>query len=540
MQLESSVTLFDDNKVENRFAELQITADGITSEVSKKVGNDEVISRINQSAEGIQIQANKVNIEGATIFSSGRLSQNSLNSAYDASGSATGAVNTLKSDLSSASGTTVINGGHIETGTLSAGAVNATSGVFDTANIPDLNAEKITAGTLNAALIGAGTLEIGKLDTSARNKIDNAAKTASNFISTIGSDGISVHAVSNPNSNYVQIDGDGMEIYKGSVSVAKYGDSAARVGKDASQHISIDSNGFHIWKATQNTASNEVASFTDSSISLGKNNLTSVIDMCKSTLKITSKYVSYDATNDCTTTSIAAGDNTKDYNVLELGLAAPNGGAIASARLAFTSYDDNSSNTTMLTGQDSVSISLLGGYMTEISLEPSDTWGYGNVNIRDLRRLQLYSNVGNYTASLWYMGGAPTTGSQTYNAVWTKVTESGNDNYRLGRPSSSSRRYKEDIKPVENNELDPHRLYDIPVMQFKYKEGYFPQEDEYESNRIDVVGFIAEDVLEHYPQAAIVINDEVDNWNERYIIPPMLKLIQELNDRTTELERRLS
>lgn len=500
MQLESSVTLFDDNKVENRFAELQITADGITSEVSKKVGNDEVISRINQSAEGIQIQANKVNIEGATIFSEGRLSQSSLNSAYDASGSATGAVNTLKSDLSSASGTTVINGGHIAT----------------------------------------GSMTIGALDTSAQNTIDDAAKTASTYITDIGSDGISLHAVSNPNSNYVQIDGDGMEIYKGSVSVAKYGDSAARVGKDASQHISIDSNGFHIWKATQNTASNEVASFTDSSISLGKNNLTSVIDMCKSTLKITSKYVSYDATNDCTTTSIAAGDNTKDYNVLELGLAAPNGGAIASARLAFTSYDNNSSNTTMLTGQDSVSIRLLGGYMTEISLEPSDTWGYGNVNIRDLRRLQLYSNVGDYTASLWYMGGAPTTGSQTYNAVWTKVTESGNDNYRLGRPSSSSRRYKEDIKPVENDELDPHRLYDIPVMQFKYKEGYFPQEDEYENNRTDVVGFIAEDVLEHYPQAAIVINDEVDNWNERYIIPPMLKLIQELNDRITELERRLS
>ena len=149
MQLESSVTLFDDNKVEDRFAELQITADGITSEVSKKVGNDEVISRINQSAEGVQIQANKVNIEGATIFSSGRLSQSSLNNAYDAKGAATGAVDNLKSDLSSSSGTTVINGGHIETGTLSAGAVNANSGVFDTANIPDLNASKITAGTIS-------------------------------------------------------------------------------------------------------------------------------------------------------------------------------------------------------------------------------------------------------------------------------------------------------------------------------------------------------------------------------------------------------
>lgn len=39
MKLESSVTLFDDNKVEDRFAELQVTADGITAEVGRKVGN---------------------------------------------------------------------------------------------------------------------------------------------------------------------------------------------------------------------------------------------------------------------------------------------------------------------------------------------------------------------------------------------------------------------------------------------------------------------------------------------------------------------
>ena len=37
-----------------------------------------------------------------------------------------------------------------------------------------------------------------------------------------------------------------------------------------------------------------------------------------------------------------------------------------------------------------------------------------------------------------------------------------------------------------------------------------------------------------------IIDEEADNWNERYIIPPMLKLIQEQNDRITELERRLS
>lgn len=54
-------------------AELKVTADGISTEVSKKVGNDEIISKINQSAETVKIQASKVEIEGAAIFTSGRL-----------------------------------------------------------------------------------------------------------------------------------------------------------------------------------------------------------------------------------------------------------------------------------------------------------------------------------------------------------------------------------------------------------------------------------------------------------------------------------
>ena len=206
MQLESSVTLFDDNKVEDRFAELQITADGITSEVSKKVGNDEVISRINQSAEGVQIQANKVNIEGAAIFSSGRLSQSSLNNAYDANGSATGAVDNLKSDLSSASGTTVINGGHIATGSLSVGAVKTNSGTFDTENMP----------------------------ATARNDT---------YITDIGVDGIRVHD-SHTSNNSVVINSNGMEVFKGGTadaySVAKYS-NIVRIGKPSgTSRIELD------------------------------------------------------------------------------------------------------------------------------------------------------------------------------------------------------------------------------------------------------------------------------------------------------------
>lgn len=46
---------------------IKVSADSINSEVKKKVGEDEVISKINQSAEEIQIEANKISLEGKEI-----------------------------------------------------------------------------------------------------------------------------------------------------------------------------------------------------------------------------------------------------------------------------------------------------------------------------------------------------------------------------------------------------------------------------------------------------------------------------------------
>lgn len=45
--------------------------EGITTEVSKKVGNDEIISKINQSAEEVSIKANKISLEGVITNNKG-------------------------------------------------------------------------------------------------------------------------------------------------------------------------------------------------------------------------------------------------------------------------------------------------------------------------------------------------------------------------------------------------------------------------------------------------------------------------------------
>jgi len=103
------------------------------------------------------------------------------------------------------------------------------------------------------------------------------------------------------------------------------------------------------------------------------------------------------------------------------------------------------------------------------------------------------------------------------------------------RTSASSRRWKHDIKPIEDNDLDPKRLFEIPVVQFKYNDGYLRKEDQRYGK--SVPGFIAEDVNEIYPIACDLDKEgKPRDWNMRYIIPPMLSLIQDLNKRVKCLE----
>lgn len=50
-----------------QWASLNVTVDGINTEVGKKVGKSEIISRINQSAEQVLIDANKITFAGKTV-----------------------------------------------------------------------------------------------------------------------------------------------------------------------------------------------------------------------------------------------------------------------------------------------------------------------------------------------------------------------------------------------------------------------------------------------------------------------------------------
>lgn len=239
-----------------------------------------VITAVNGSTEtsggsSLKISADKVNIEGAAIFTSGRLSETSLDNAYDANGAAADALSDAQSYADTAvsgkanktdavarqqriyyrktasgapsknttwlttsgtgygnwslkipqmtSGTTkypylytavqtqtvsqkaagntctcsdvllddtttVIDGGTIITGTVNANAVNASSGTFDTANIPNLNASKITAGDISADRMKVNSISAINSNTGtvqiAASKVDIAGAAVFNNYST--------------------------------------------------------------------------------------------------------------------------------------------------------------------------------------------------------------------------------------------------------------------------------------------------------------------------------------------------------------------
>lgn len=123
--------------------------------------------------------------------------------------------------------------------------------------------------------------------------------------------------------------------------------------------------------------------------------------------------------------------------------------------------------------------------------------------------------------------------TKTYTTAANMVVTS---NGYWGRYSSSSRRYKHDIKPL--NIADVRCLYDVPLHTFRYNEGYISQDDERYGK--DIPGLIAEELDEVLPIAVdhININGELkpEVPNTYTLLQCALALIQDLNNRITDLE----
>lgn len=102
-------------------------------------------------------------------------------------------------------------------------------------------------------------------------------------------------------------------------------------------------------------------------------------------------------------------------------------------------------------------------------------------------------------------------------------------------PYTSSRRYKENIKYKLDEDLDPEKLYDLPIAQYNYKTE-FADRSLAEGKQI---GIIAEDINEIYPNAVIKNGEgEVESWQSMILLPAMLKLIQNQKQSIDDLEEK--
>ena len=111
------------------------------------------------------------------------------------------------------------------------------------------------------------------------------------------------------------------------------------------------------------------------------------------------------------------------------------------------------------------------------------------------------------------------------------------DRGHLHRGAGSLKKWKHSISEIKDNSIDPHKLYDIPLYQFIYNYDYLSPEDSRYGEIIP--GIMVDDLINIYPIAVNYRNGEPANWNERYILVPMLYLIQEQHEKIESQHKQI-
>ena len=138
-------------------------------------------------------------------------------------------------------------------------------------------------------------------------------------------------------------------------------------------------------------------------------------------------------------------------------------------------------------------------------------------------------------ASDFYFIGSPSAGSSLLPIGYNSST------YPFGHYTGSSERFKNSISDkITEQALDPHRLYDADIFQYKYNADYLSNTADCRYDKL-VIGFIAENLEKVYPVA--VDKDDygtIMDWNYKYVIPPMLSLIQEQHKEIESLKKEFT
>ena len=266
-----------------------------------------------------------------------------------------------------------------------------------------------------------------------------------------------------------------------------------------------------------------LASYTDDAIYLGYNSVASKISMCANRFNITAggKFEldpdhSTETVLESTDTCLTLQNGSTWIGILNNSNTSPFGGNV---------YVSGDMEVGGIICNDIVDyegykyITYLQGYNYYADIDHTHSQYYksgSNINVREIKSSYTYGDTVDYSTNM-YIGTS---------GLLHRTTK------------TSSRAVKHDIKPIENTDILPEKLYDVDVIQFIYNEGQLGHSSKRYGKELP--GFIVEDLVEKYPIAVDI--DEEDKpfqWNEQYLIPPMLALIQKQKKKLDELESRI-
>lgn len=196
-----------------------------------------------------------------------------------------------------------------------------------------------------------------------------------------------------------------------------------------------------------------------------------------------------------------------------LGITAAGSAFVVSSAGAITSVGNITSTGSLSTGSSTFVVSSGGNITTVGSI--TSTGAISTTSTLTVDSTSTFNGANNSFPNI-------TTSTSAANLRWGTTT-----NGRLFESTASSARFKTDIVDLTSvDELDPKRLLNLPVHAFRYRDDYLVEDDE-RSGAL-VPGFIAEEVDQFYPIAADYELGQPNNWNDKFMIPAMLSLIQDL------------
>ena len=288
--------------------------------------------------------------------------------------------------------------------------------------------------------------------------------------------------------------------------------------------------------------STKVASYGATSASLGKGSSSASIGLCGDTFHLTGR--AYDTSGMSAGVLCLDNDSTSSNKVMSVSTLTQSQEAswfsasstIPNQNFADITLSRNSSMGTVsiMARKASGKLSAINMLPTEIHLLPAGTVSGNSVTASGIILTASKCECSPDFLSYGKVGTVYGYDNPVSTSINVHITENG----YLYRTTASSRKIKKEISDIIEDDLDPDRLYDLPVRQFKYRKNRLSEDDmRYEAF---MPGFIAEEVAEVYPIAAdLDSKGEPEDWNVRCILPPMLALIQRQKREIADLNARV-